>query len=417
MKNRTETNSRLTLAGCLAALAIALSACSDEQASPPSRAQGPIDVGVVTLASEAVPFSMELPGRVLASSTAEIRPQVNGIVREKAFREGSEVAAGDVLYRLDDDTFQAAHEAAASALQGAEAGLAGAQNRFDRTQRLAESNTASAQALDDARVELLQAQAGVASATAALAAARINLDNTVITAPIPGLIGTSSVSVGSLVTANQQEALATIRQIDPVNVDLMDTAANRLRLRAQVAAGTLGRDREQRPTVRLVLEDGSAYPETGTISLTDVVISETTGSFALRASFANPRRLLRPGMFVRATVQLGNTPNAFLVPQRAVTRNAAGKATAFFVGEEGKVEARVIETGRAIGNDWLVTAGVGEGDRVVVDGLQRISDGTAVTPVEVAIDADGVVRQEIAAPQATPQATPRAAPQADGASQ
>jgi membrane fusion protein (multidrug efflux system) len=302
-------------------------------------------------------------------------------------------------------------------LQGAEAGLAGAQNRFDRTQRLAESNTASAQALDDARVELLQAQAGVASATAALAAARINLDNTVITAPIPGLIGTSSVSVGSLVTANQQEALATIRQIDPVNVDLMDTAANRLRLRAQVAAGTLGRDREQRPTVRLVLEDGSAYPETGTISLTDVVISETTGSFALRASFANPRRLLRPGMFVRATVQLGNTPNAFLVPQRAVTRNAAGKATAFFVGEEGKVEARVIETGRAIGNDWLVTAGVGEGDRVVVDGLQKISDGTAVTPVEVAIDADGVVRQEIAAPQATPQATPRAAPQADGASQ
>ena len=395
---------RPLLFGGLGLLAIIVSGCSQEEATPPSRVQGPVDVGVVTLASEAVPFSMELPGRVLASSTAEIRPQVNGIVRERAFREGSEVAAGDVLYRLDDDTFQAAHDAAAAALQGAEAGLAGAQNRFDRTQRLAESNTASAQALDDARVELLQAQAGVASATAALAAARINLDNTTIRAPIPGLIGTSSVSVGSLVTANQQEALATIRQIDPVNVDLMDTAANRLRLRAQVEAGTLGRDREQRPAVKLVLEDGSAYPETGTISLTDVVISETTGSFALRASFANPRRLLRPGMFVRATVHIGNTPDAFLVPQRAVTRNAGGEATAFFVGEDGKVEARAIETGRAIGNDWLVTGGVNEGDRVVVDGLQKISDGTAVRPVEVEIDADGVVRQEIAAPQATPRA-------------
>lgn len=398
MKHRS-----LLFAG-LGLLAIVLSACSQEPAgSPPSRAQEPVDVGVVTLTSQAVPFSMELPGRVLASSTAQIRPQVNGIVREKAFREGSEVAAGDVLYRLDDDTFQAALDAAAATLKGAEAVLAGAQNRFERTQRLAESNTASAQSLDDARVELLQAQASVASATAALAAARINLDNTTIKAPISGLIGTSSVSVGSLVTANQQEALATIRQIDPVNVDLMDTAANRLRLRAQVAAGTLGRDREHRPTVDLMLEDGSAYPQTGTISLSDVVISETTGSFALRASFPNPRRLLRPGMFVRATVHIGSTPDAFLAPQRAVTRNAAGEATAFFVTGDNKVEARVIDAGRAIGNDWLVTGGVSDGDRVVVDGLQKISDGTAVTPVEVEIDADGAVRQEIAAPQAAPQ--------------
>lgn len=397
------------LFGGLGLLAIIISGCSEERASPPARGQqGPVDVGVVTLASQAVPFSMELPGRVLASSTAQIRPQVNGIVREKVFREGSEVAAGDVLYRLDDDTFTAAHDAAAATLQGAEAVLAGAQNRFERTQRLAESNTASAQSLDDARVELLQAQASVASATAALAAARINLDNTTIKAPIPGLIGTSSVSVGSLVTANQQEALATIRQIDPANVDLMDTAANRLRLRAQVAAGTLGRDREHRPTVDLMLEDGSQYSETGTVSLTDVVISETTGSFALRASFPNPRRLLRPGMFVRATVHIGSTPDAFLVPQRAVTRNAAGEATAYFVTEDGKAEARVIEAGRAIGNDWLVTGGVSDGDRVVVDGLQKISDGTPVTPVAVEIDADGVVRQEIA---------PQAASQADGASQ
>ena len=389
---------RLALSGFLA---IILSGCSQEEASPPARgAQGPVEVGVVTLASRAVPFSMELPGRVIASSTAEIRPQVNGIVRERVFREGSEVQAGDILYRLEASAFEAARAAAAATLQGAEAGLAGAQARFDRTQRLTDTNTASAQTLDDARVGLLQAQANVAAATAALEAARISLDNTVITAPIPGLIGTSSVGVGSLVTANQQEALATIRQIDPVNVDLMDTAANRLRLRAQVAAGTLGRDREQRPTVALVLEDGSDYGETGTVSLSDVVISETTGSFALRASFPNPRRLLRPGMFVRATVHVGSTPDAFLVPQRAVTRNAAGEATALFVTGENKAQARVLATGRAVGNDWLVTGGVAEGDRVIVDGLQKVSDGSSVSPVEVEIDDDGVVRQEIAAPPA-----------------
>jgi membrane fusion protein (multidrug efflux system) len=342
---------------------------------------------------------VELPGRVLASATAEIRPQVNGIVREKVFQEGSELRAGDVLYRLEANTFQATRDAAAATLQGAEAVLAGAQARYDRVQQLAESKTASAQALDDARVALLQARAAVASATAALEATRINLDNTVITAPIPGIIGTSAVSVGSLVTANQQDALATIRQIDPVNVDLMDTAANRLRLRAQVQAGTIGRDRERRPTVRLIIEDGSTYDETGTVSLTEIPVSKTTGSFALRASFSNPRRILRPGMFVRATVHIGSTPGALLVPQRAVTRNAAGEATAFFVTNDNKAEARVLAIGRAVGSDWLVTGGVAEGDRVIVDGLQRISHGSPVRPVSVEIDSDGVVRQKIATPQ------------------
>lgn len=393
MKNRSS------LSGCLAVLAIALVGCSDEPAATsPARGQAAIEVGVVTLSSQAVPFTSELPGRVLASSTAEIRPQVNGIVREKVFREGSEVAAGDILYRLEDEAFQAARDAAAAALQGTEAALAGAQARFDRTQRLVESSTASTQTLDDARVGLLQAQANVAAATAALHSAQINLDNAVITAPIPGLIGTSAVSVGSLVTANQQEALATIRQIDPVNVDLMDSSANLLRLRAQSRAGTLGRDGGSRPTVRLVLEDGSEYPETGTISLADITVSETTGSFALRASFANPRRLLRPGMFVRATVDVGSTPNAFLVPQRAVTRNADGEATAFFATDDNKAEMRTLVAGRAVGNDWLVTGGIADGDRVIVDGLQKIADGAAVSPVEVEIDSDGVVRQEIAGP-------------------
>ena len=381
----------------MAFCALTLSGCKDE-ADSADISRPPVEAGFITLSMQAVPFAMELPGRVLASATAEIRPQVNGIVREQVFEEGREVQAGDILYRLEPESFQAAHDAAAATLQGAQAALAGAEARFNRTQQLARSNAASAQALDDARVALLQAQANVAATTAALDAARINLDNTVIRAPIPGRIGTSAVSVGSLVTANQQAPLATIRQIDPVNVDLVDSSANRLRLRAQSQAGTFGRGQE-RPMVQLILEDGSDYDLTGTISLAEISVSETTGSFVLRARFDNPRRVLRPGMFVRATVHVGNTPNAFLVPQRAVTRNAAGQATAFFLTDDNRVEIRAFETGRAVGNDWLVSAGLNDGDRVIVDGLQAISDGASVNPIEVEIDSDGVVRQQIPAPQ------------------
>lgn len=391
MKNRS------LLLGCLTILGLVLSGCDDE-AGPPPPAPGPIEVGVVTLASRAVPFTIELPGRIRASSTAEIRPQVNGIVREREFREGSEVEAGDILYRLEAEAFQAARDAAAATLQGAEAALAGAEARFGRTQRLAETNAVSAQTLDDARVDMLQAEASVSAATAALEAARINLNNTVIRAPIPGLIGASAVSVGSLVTANQSEALATVRQIDPVHVDLQDSSANLLRLRALGRAGMLGRNGGGPPQVGLTLEDGSEYDQTGTISLTEMTVSETTGTFTLRANIANPDRLLRPGMFVRAAVHVGESPNAFLVPQRAVTRNAAGEATGFFATDDETAEVRVLATGRAVGNDWLVTEGVVDGDRIIIDGLQKISDGTAVRPIEVEIDSNGVVRQEIALP-------------------
>jgi membrane fusion protein (multidrug efflux system) len=380
-------------------LAMVLSGCDDATPGRPAKLPGQaIKVGVTTLASQSVKMETELPGRVLASATAEIRPQVDGIVRKQVFKEGSEVKEGDVLYELDAARFRAAHDAAAATLQGTQAAEAGAQSKFDRTQQLVQSRTASAQALDDARAELLQAQANVASAKAALETAQINVDNTVIKAPIPGRIGTSTVSVGSLVTANQTGALATIRQIDPVNVDLVDSSANLLRLRAQAQAGTLGRDEKGPPKVTLVLEDGSAYSETGAMSLAELVVSQTTGTFSLRATFANLRRVLRPGMFVRATVAVGSTPGAFLIPQRAVTRNASGKATAFFVTKDNKAETRIVAAGRAVGNDWLVTGGVSNGDRLIVDGLQAISDGSAVAPEEVTIDKDGVIEQKIGAP-------------------
>jgi membrane fusion protein (multidrug efflux system) len=385
-------------AGSLIALAAFLAGC-DDTTSQPAKVQNPsVQVGVITLASQSVKLTTELPGRVLASATAEIRPQVDGIVRKQVFKEGSEVKEGDVLYELDAARFEAAHDAAAAMLKGAQAAQAGAQAKFDRTAQLVQSKTASAQSLDDAKAELLQAQASVASAQAAVEIAQISLNDTVIKAPIPGRIGTSSVSVGSLVTANQTGALATIRQVDPVNVDLVDSSANLLRLRAQAQAGTIGRDEKGPPKVTLVLEDGSAYSETGTLSLAELVVSQTTGSFSLRSIFANPRRLLRPGMFVRATIAVGSTPDSFLVPQRAVTRNGSGKATAFFVSGDSKAETRILTTGRAVGNDWLVTSGVANGDRLIVDGLQAISNGSAVTPVNVEIDKDGVVKQQIESP-------------------
>jgi membrane fusion protein (multidrug efflux system) len=383
-------------AGSLIALTVALAGCDDTASNRPATSKdSSVQVGVVTLTSHSVKLTSELPGRVLASATAEIRPQVDGIVRKQVFKEGSEVKEGDILYELDAAKFKAAHDAAAAALQGAQAAQAGAQAKFDRTEQLVTSRTASAQSLDDARAELLQAKANVASAQAAVETAQINVDNTVIRAPIPGRIGTSAVSVGSLVTANQTDALATIRQIDPVNVDLVDSSANLLRLRAQAHAGTIGRDEQGPPKVTLVLEDGSTYSETGKLSLAELVVSQTTGSFSLRSVFANPHRILRPGMFVRATVAIGSTPGAFLVPQRAVTRNEAGKATAYFVTDDNKAKMRILTAGRAVGNDWLVTAGVADGDRLIVDGLQMISDGSAVSPVEVVIDESGVVKQTI----------------------
>lgn len=236
---------------------------------------------------------------------------------------------------------------------------------------------------------------------ASLETARIDLDNTTIKAPIDGIIGTASVSVGSLVTQNQTDALATIRQIDPVNVDLVDTSANLLRIRQDVEAGRLGREGEGAPSVKLTLENGADYASAGTISLATVNVSESTGTFTLRASFPNPERILLPGMFVRASVDLGSMPNAFLVPQRAVQRDGAGEPIAYVVSADNKVEQRTLATGGTSGNDWIVTQGLKEGERLIVDGFQKISAGAGVTPVEATIDADGVVKQSFTSPATT----------------
>jgi membrane fusion protein (multidrug efflux system) len=387
----------------LATLSV-LAACSGEQGQGmPS--PGKPEVGYITLKIEPVPQTLDLRGRVVAYATAEVRPQVAGIIRKIDFIEGREVSQGDVLYEIDDAKFKAAYAAAAATLKKAEAATTGAQNTYDRNKALSDRNAVSAQTLEDAESSLLQAQASEEAAKADLETARINLDNATIRAPIAGMIGVSSVSVGALVTENQTDALSTIRQINPVYVDLVDTSANLLRIRGEIDSGRLQRERDAPSTVTLKLQNGALYKEKGEVSLADMVVGQTTGTFTVRASFPNAERVLIPGMFVSASLEMGTLANAFRVPQRAVTRGDDGKAMVYIVTVDGKAEQREIVTNGSIDNDWVVTDGVKPGDKLVVDGFQKISDGSEVVPVEATIDENGVVKQDLKSQADTKQET------------
>ncbi|WP_075289819.1 efflux RND transporter periplasmic adaptor subunit [Pararhizobium arenae] len=375
-----------------------LAACNGEQ-EPGMSAPGKSEVGYITLKVEPVPQTLDLRGRVVAYATAEVRPQVAGIVRKIGFIEGREVNQGDVLYEIDDAKFKAAYAAAAATLKKAEAATAGAQNTYDRNKALSDRNAVSAQTLEDAESSLLQAQASEEAAKADLETARINLDNATIRAPIGGMIGVSAVSVGALVTENQTEALATIRQINPVYVDLADTSANLLRIRGEIDSGRLERESDAALPVTLKLENGVSYKDKGEFSLADMVVGQTTGTFTVRTSFPNNERVLIPGMFVSASLEMGTLANAFRVPQRAVTRGDDGKAMVYLVTADGKAEQREIVTNGSIDNDWVVTDGVKTGDKLIIDGFQKISNGSEVVPVEAKIDENGVVKQDL-----TPQA-------------
>ncbi|MFG1412056.1 efflux RND transporter periplasmic adaptor subunit [Xanthobacter sp. VTT E-85241] len=361
---------------------------------------------MITISSQSVPFELTLPGRVVASATAEIRPQVNGIVRRIAFQEGKKIATGDVLYELDNTKFKAAVAAASAALDKTQAVAVAAQATFGRVNTLAKSNAVSAQALDDARSTLLQAQADVEVARADLDTANINLDDATLTAPLDGEIGVSAVSIGALVTENQTEPLVTIRQIDPVYVDLVDSSVNLLRVRDEIEAGRLGREQAPRP-VTLTLENGKQYNTTGTIAVVDRVVSQTAGTFRVRATFRNPDQVLVPGMFVRTQLSLGEIPDAYLVPQRAVMRGTNGEATVYVASTGGKAELRTVTTNGTTGNNWIVVGGLKDGDRIVVDGFQKISDGTAIEAVDASVDENGLVRQTLGSAAATTQEAPQ----------
>ena len=335
------------------------------------------EVGVVTLKAEPLNITTELPGRTSAYRIAEVRPQVGGIILKRNFVEGSDIQAGSSLYQIDPATYQAAYDRARGDLAKAEAAANIARLTVNRYKTLVGTKYISQQEYDTAVADARQADAAVTAAKAAVETARINLAYTKVTSPINGRIGKSSVTEGALVTSNQANALATVQQLDPIYVDVTQSSNDFLRLKEELANGTLEQE-GGKAKVELILENGQKYPQVGALEFSDVTVDESTGSITIRAVFPNPKGDLLPGMFVRARLDEGIKNNALLVPQQGVTRNPRGEATVMVVGADNKVENRTVTAAQAIGDKWLVTAGLKSGDKVIVTGLQKIRPGVQV---------------------------------------
>jgi membrane fusion protein (multidrug efflux system) len=349
-----------------------LGACSRNkpQQMPPAP-----EVGTVTVREQQVVLTAELPGRTSAYLVAEVRPQVSGIIQKRLFEEGSNVKAGAVLYQIDPAPFQAAYDSAQASLARSEANLPAIRSRAERYRELLVEKAVSRQDVDDADSAQRQAEADVTYWKAAVQTARINLGYTKVIAPISGRIGRSNVTEGALVTANQPATLTTIQQLDPIYVDVPQSTAEVLRLKRRVESGSLEQNDASQKKVRLILEDGSEYPLEGTLKFQDVTVDRTTGSVTLRAVFPNPDGILLPGMFVRGVAQEGVNKKAILIPQHAVSRDPKGNPLVLIVGPDGKVVQKQVAIDRAMGNQWLVTSGLAPGDRVIVEGMQKVKPG------------------------------------------
>jgi membrane fusion protein (multidrug efflux system) len=372
---------RARLLGLVAGAAVIVAGCGRASAPQPARPSGPVEVGVVTVRAERVVLTTELPGRTTAYLVAEVRPQVNGLIQERTFVEGSMVQKGTLLYQIDPAPYQAAYEQAKAALAVAESSVPPLRLRVERLKELVAIRAVGQQDYDEASAALLKAEAGVASAKAAVEGARINLAYTPLRAPISGRTGKSTVTPGALVTAYQPTPLVTIQQLDPLYVDVTQSSSELLRLRRNLESGQLKRAGPVESQVKLMLEDGTPYSREGKLQFRDVTVDPTTGSVVLRMVFPNPDAVLLPGMFVRAIVEEGVLERAILAPQQGVTRDAKGNASAMVVDAAGKVAVRPITADRAIGDRWLVTSGLADGDQVIVQGLQRIQPGAAVKAV------------------------------------
>ena len=384
MKTRSQALFRSAAAVALSALFLAACSGGKEQGGAPG-AGGPPPapaVTVMTLKTESVPMVAELPGRTTSFLIAELRPQVTGIVTERAFNEGSEVKAGQVLYRIDPAPYQAAYDSAKATLARAEANAQVARIKAERHAGLVKIDAVSKQANDDAQAGLKQAQAEVAAAKAALDKAQIDLDYTRLKSPIAGRIGRSAVTAGALVTANQAQALATVQQLDPIHVDLTQSSADMLRLRSEIAAGRLQAGARGEVPVKLILEDGSEYAAEGRLALSEVTVDEGTGSVTLRAQFSNADGVLLPGMYVRARLPQGTRSDAILVPHKALSRDPLGNALVMAVDAESKVVARPVQVAQSLGENWVVTGGVKAGERIIIEGLQKVRPGVAVQAEE-----------------------------------
>jgi len=363
---------------------VALAGCGGGQGQgggPPARVP---DVGVVTIAPQRAVLTAELPGRTTPFAVSDVRPQVSGILKERLFSEGSVVQAGQALYQIDDALYRAAYESAKAQLANAKAVLTTARLKTERFAELQRRKLISQQDVDEAQASYDQALADVERRQADLESARVNLGYTRITAPITGKIGRSFLTQGALVTANQAQALATIQTLDPVYVDINQSSSELLSLRRAMAAGQLSGGSSETATVTLSLDDGTRYPLEGKLQFSEVTVDETTGAVTLRAQFPNPDGVLLPGMFVRATIVEGVEEHALLVPQRGVSRDDKGNATALVVDAGGNAELRVLSVAQVVGADWLVTSGISSGDRVIVEGLQYVRPGQPVHVVDAA---------------------------------
>jgi membrane fusion protein (multidrug efflux system) len=369
----------------------------------PATAAPAVPVSVVTLVPETVTLTRELAGRASASLVAEVRPQANGIVKQRLFTEGARVAAGQPLYQLDDATYRADLGSVRAALARAEATFETARLNARRSEELLKIDAVSRQDHENATAAMKQAEADVAAARAAVDRATVLLGYTRITSPIAGRIGKSTVTQGALVTANQADALARVQQLDPVYVDVTQASAEWLDLRKQIAEGRLATGADVPVTIRL--EDGSTYPAQGRLQFADVSVDPGTGSFLLRVIVPNPKDVLLPGMYVRAVVASGVRRDALLVPQRAIARDPKGNTSVMVVGADGKAALRPVKVSSTVGDRWLVEEGLAAGDRVVVEGLQKIRPGVAVAAVDAGAAPANAATAGAAQPAAAPAAT------------
>jgi membrane fusion protein, multidrug efflux system len=375
-----------------------LTGCGKQKSAAPPQG-GPPEVGIIVVKPEKVSLTTELSGRTVPNLTAEVRPQVSGIIQKRLFTEGSDVKAGQVLYQIDPSSYQAAYASAKASQSRVEASLVSIRLAEERYRDLVKIKAVSQQDYDNASALLKQVEAELDAAKAAVETARINLAYTKITAPISGRIGRSTVTDGALVTANQPMALATIQQFDSMYVDVAQSTADLLKLKQNLANGVLKKSNSAQ--VKLLLEDGSMYPLTGTLKFSEVTVDQSTGSVTIRAVFPNPKHSLLPGMFVRAILEEGESENSILIPQRGVTRTPKGDAMVLAVGAEEKVEPRQIKVVRTVGDNWLVSEGLKAGDRVILEGLQRARPGAPVKAVPFG-----------SAPAAAPGGAPAVAPAA-----
>jgi len=361
-----------------AALLIIISGCG-KKAAPPAPA--PPQVGFITITPQPVSWTTQLPGRTDAEMTADVRPQVSGIILKRLFTEGSDVTAGQQLYQIDPATYQASYDTALATLAYDQAALITARIKAERYKPLAAAQAISKQDYDDAVAGAGEAVANVASARASVEQAQINLNYTKVISPISGHIGASSVTPGALVTASQTTVLATVTQLDPIYVDVEEPSTLRLQLQVGFANGNMAKDANGDVPVALQLEDGSMYNLKGALQFTEVTEDESTGTVLLRATFPNPDHFLLPGMYVHAVLSQGVRQNGIVVPQQAVSHNTHGDATVILLGSGNKAVLQIIQTGAVVDNQWVVTSGLKAGDRVIIDGLTGLHPGATVTPV------------------------------------